>query len=203
MSYQFIQAEFDNNIAIVRMNRPPLNALNGQLYHELLSMIDEFEASNEITGIVITGRGDKAFVYGNALISTQQLSPIGIHEINTISRAALSRIERVSKPIVAAINGLALDSGLELAMACNYCICTEHARFAFPELDETKPSVNRTKRMQNVLMKDSAKELMKKRDVFGPEYALELQIVDEIVTEKQLLSVAKDWASKLRLKDVI
>ncbi|WP_147535561.1 enoyl-CoA hydratase/isomerase family protein [Bacillus marasmi] len=203
MGYQFIRADIDNNIAIISINRPPLNTLNRQIYHELLSMIDELEACNEVSGIVITGGGEKAFVAGRDLIQMQHLKPFSIHELTTIARAALTRIERVSKPVVAAVNGLALDSGLELALACDYCICTNQATFAFPVMDETKQQGSRTKRMERVLSQERVKELVTHRVVFGAEIALELHIVDEIVSTTELLSVSKDWAGKLALKGVI
>lgn len=204
MRYQYIRTEFDKNIAIVYINRPPLNALNTQILHELLSEIDELEARTEISAIVITGGGEKSFVAGNDLIQLQQFNSVGLNELTTISRAAFTRIERVSKPIVAAINGLALDSGLELALACDYIVCSENARFAFPVIDKMNTGGVKTKRMQNVLCKEElVKKVLYHGKVFSAKTALELEIVDTIVSGNDLLTVAKEWALNHSLRDAI
>lgn len=203
MSYQYIRTQYEQNIAIVFINRPPINALNTHILHELLSIIDQLEARNDIAGIVITGEDEKAFVTGYDLIQMQQFKQFAPQDLSSISRAAFARIERVSKPIVAVINGLALESGFELALACDYCICSENARFVFPEIDESKERKVHTKRLQEALVKEQAKELIRNRAVFNAMTALKLEVVDDIIASEDLLAVAMEWARKRPLKDVI
>ncbi|NMD71157.1 enoyl-CoA hydratase/isomerase family protein [Bacillus sp. DNRA2] len=203
MSYQYIRTQYEQDIAIVFINRPPINGLNTQILHELLSMIDKLEARNDIAGIVITGEGEKAFVTGYDLMQIQQFKQFALQDLSTISRAAFARIERVSKPIVAAINGLALESGLELALSCDYRICSENARFIFPKIDESTDRKVHTKRLQDAMVKEQVKDLIRNHTVFNAMTALKLEVVDDIIASEELVDVAMEWARKQPLKDVI
>ena len=100
--------------------------------------------------------------------------------------------------IYAAINGLALGGGLELALACDLRICTEKARFAFPEIGlGIIPGGGGTQRLQKIVGQGNSKELMFFGEMIDADRALQLQIVNKVVPQNELLSAAKEWAGKL------
>jgi enoyl-CoA hydratase len=121
--------------------------------------------------------------------------------MNKISREVFSKIENLTKPVIAALNGLALGGGLELALACDLCISSEKAKFAFPEVGlGIIPGGGGTQRLQKVVGQRIAKELLYFGEMFDAHRALELQIVNKVVPADEVLQTAKEWAEKLAQK---
>lgn len=108
MNYEFLICEIENRVAIVTINRPPVNPLNTQVFHELSVLFGELEANEEVRVIVLTGSGRKAFVAGADINEMAALDLVGVNKMNKTSRTVFSKIENMSKPVIAAINGLAL-----------------------------------------------------------------------------------------------
>src|SRR5690606_13639393 len=126
---------------------------------------------------------------------------VGMLNMNKVSREAFSKIENLTKPVIAAINGLALGGGLELALACDLRIASEKAKFAFPEIGlGIIPGGGGTQRLQRIVGQGIAKELLYFGDMFTAERALELQIVNKVVPSEEVLPAAKEWAEKLAQK---
>ncbi len=198
MEYKFLQCEVENNIALITINRPPLNPLNTQVFREFITLFSELEINNDVQVIIITGSGEKAFVAGADIQEMSTLDQISLMNMSSISRAAFSKIENISKPVIAAINGLALGGGLELALTCDLRICSDTAKFAFPEIGlGIIPGGGGTQRIQKIVGQGVAKELLYFGDMFDAERALELQIVNKVVPAKELLAVTKGWAERL------
>src|SRR5689334_22837814 len=118
MSFEFLLCDIENKVAVVTINRPPVNPLSTKVFQELSYLFDELEANDEVRAIVLTGSGEKAFVAGADINEMANLELVGINKMNKTSRAVFSKIENLTKPVIAAINGLALGGGLELALAC-------------------------------------------------------------------------------------
>src|SRR5690606_6197844 len=151
-----------------------------------------------------TGSGEKAFVAGADLNEMMHLDTVGIMNMNQVSRAAFTKIENLAKPVIAAINGLALGGGLELALACDLRISSAKAKFAFPEVGlGIIPGGGGTQRLQRVVGQGVAKELLYFGDMFDAERALQLQIVNKVVAPEELQSAAKEWAEKLAEKPAV
>lgn len=204
MDLKYLICEIENHVALVTLNRPPVNALNSEVFTELATLIDALDENEEVRAIVLTGSGEKAFIAGADVkeMATQDL--IGLGLMNKKSRTLFSKIENANKPVIAAINGLALGGGLELALACDLRICSEQARFSFPEIGlGIIPGGGGTQRLQKVVGQGIAKELIFFGDMIDANRALELQIVNKVVPRDKLLEEALEWAHKLAKKPAI
>ena len=201
MNAEFLQCEINNKVAVVTINRPPVNPLNSQVFQEIIDVMPELEGRNDVHTIVLTGSGEKAFVAGADINEMLELDTVGMLNMNKVSREAFSKIENLTKPVIAAINGLALGGGLELALACDLRIASEKAKFAFPEIGlGIIPGGGGTQRLQRIVGQGIAKELLYFGDMFTAERALELQIVNKVVPSEEVLPAAKEWAEKLAQK---
>ena len=201
MRYQYLLSEIENHVAIVTINRPPVNPLNTQVFQELSQLFDELDANDDVRVIVLTGSGEKAFVAGADINEMAGLDLVGVNKMNKVSRNVFTKIENVNKPVIAAINGLALGGGLELALSCDLRISSDRAKFAFPEVGlGIIPGGGGTQRLQKIVGQGLAKELIYFGDMFNAERALELHIVNKVVPANEVLSTAKEWAERLAQK---
>ncbi|NNV06234.1 enoyl-CoA hydratase/isomerase family protein [Geobacillus sp. C56-T2] len=204
MNYEFLQCEIENRVAVVSIHRPPLNPLNTKVFQELSALIDELEANQQVGAVVITGAGEKAFVAGADIHEMMDLDLVGMMEMNKISRSAFLKIENASKPVIAAVNGLALGGGCELALACDLRICSEHAKFAFPEINlGIIPGGGGTQRLPRIVGQGVAKELLYFGEMIDAQRALSIHLVNKVVPSDELLPTAKEWAGKLAKKPAI
>ncbi|MGY4113274.1 enoyl-CoA hydratase [Aeribacillus sp. SP014] len=201
MSLEFLTCDIEQHVAVVTINRPPVNPLNSKVFKELVTIFNELEENSQVRVIILTGSGEKAFVAGADINEMADLDLVGMMNMNRVSREAFSKIENASKPVIAAINGLALGGGLELALACDLRICSEKAKFAFPEVGlGIIPGGGGTQRLQKIVGQGIAKELLYFGDMFDANRALELHIVNKVVPGEELLATAKQWAEKLAQK---
>ncbi|AMQ20356.1 enoyl-CoA hydratase/isomerase family protein [Geobacillus sp. JS12] len=204
MNYEFLQCEIENRVAIVSIHRPPLNPLNTKVFQELSALIDELEANQQVGAIIITGTGEKAFVAGADIHEMMNLDLASMMEMNKISRTTFSKIENASKPVIAAVNGLALGGGCELALACDLRICSENAKFAFPEINlGIIPGGGGTQRLPRIVGQGVAKELLYFGEMIDAKRALAIHLVNKVVPADELLPAAKEWAEKLAQKPAI
>ncbi|RRR71914.1 MAG: acetyl-CoA synthetase [Candidatus Viridilinea halotolerans] len=145
--------------AIVTITNPPVNALNERALDELNTIVDHLSRREDIAAVIFTGQGTKSFVAGADI---RQL----LEDMNTFEDAialpnnahlAFRKIERMSKPCVAAINGVALGGGLEFALACHYRVADQHAEFGQPEINlRMLPGYGGTQRLPRLLYKSTA-----------------------------------------------
>lgn len=202
--YEFLLCEKEGHIAVVTINRPPVNPLSTQVFQELAAAFSELDQDDGVRAIVLTGSGEKAFVAGADINEMAGLDLVGINKMNKVSRGVFTQIENSTKPVVVAINGLALGGGFELALACDLRIASEKAKFAFPEVGlGIIPGGGGTQRLQKIVGQGVAKELLYYGDMFDAERALELHIVNKVVSADQVLETAKEWATKLAKKPPI
>ena len=132
MTYEFIKTETQGRILHVTFNRPEVyNAMHPPMHHELSDAWDKFEADRELWVAICTGSGDKAFTAGNDLKFTASGQKIDPPETGFAGLA--NRLNR-SKPIIAAVNGVAMGGGMETALACDIILAADTARFALPEV---------------------------------------------------------------------
>nr|WP_295969784.1 enoyl-CoA hydratase-related protein [uncultured Bacillus sp.] len=203
-TFSSLLCEIDERIAIVSINRPPVNPLNTQVFEELIQLMDELEANEDVNVILITGNGDKAFVAGADLNEMMHLDTVGMLNMSQVSRRAFSKIENLSKPVIAVINGLALGGGFELALACDLRIASEKAKFAFPEIGlGIIPGGGGTQRIQKIAGQGIAKELLYFGEMIDAAQALKLHIINKVTPHSDLISTAKEWARKLTQKPAV
>lgn len=202
--YEFLTCTVENKVAVVTIDRPPVNPLNSDVFQELKQIFEELEDDPNVSAIVLTGAGEKAFVAGADIKEMMNQDLVGINQSNKKSRATFSTIENVTKPVIAAINGVALGGGLELALTCDLRICSEKARFSFPEVGlGIIPGGGGTQRLQKIVGQGIAKELIYFGEMISAERAYELQLVNNVVPQEEVVSAAVKWAEKLAQKPAV
>jgi enoyl-CoA hydratase len=197
MAYQNIIFEKEDSIATVTFNRPDaMNALNNQTRAEFAAAIAEVAADNEIKVLILTGNG-KAFVAGSDIKEFSQTTPYVAHNINRLGEM----VEKLEKPVIAAVNGFCLGGGNEIAMACDIIIASEKAKFGQTEVNiGIIPGGGATQRLPRLIGVCRAKELIYTGDIISAEDALRLGLVNRVVPVDQLMPVAKELAKRIAAK---
>ncbi len=204
MAYEVILVEKDNGVAVITLNRPPMNPLNGQVFQELGRAADELQADPAVKAVIITGQGEKAFAAGADITEMANLTPVEAYEFCQVSRIALEKIENLAKPVIAAVNGLALGGGTELSLACDFRIAASTAKFGQPEINlGIIPGAGGTQRLSRLIGAAKAKELIFLGDIIDAESAEKLGLVNKVVPPGDLLAEARKLASKLASKPAV
>ncbi len=170
------------------INRPDkLNALNVATVTELDAAVATIEGDGAIGAVVITGSGDKAFVAGADISELATLDPIEAKRFAERGQAVFNRIERLDRPVVAAVNGYALGGGCELAMACHLRVATDNAVFGQPEVKlGLIPGYGGTQRLPRLIGRGRALELLLTgRNVTAAE-ALSIGLVNVVCDRSEL-----------------
>ncbi|MDH3211752.1 MAG: enoyl-CoA hydratase-related protein [Myxococcales bacterium] len=194
---EFCQVERDGRILTVTMDRPEvMNALHPPANFELEKVFDEFAAEPDLWVAILTGAGDRAFSAGNDL-KHQASVGAGIKLAATGFAGLTSRFDN-PKPVIAAVNGLALGGGFEIALACDLVIASENASFGLPEprvgLAALGGGMHRLPRQ--IPLKHAMGMLLTGRRVSAQE-GLALGFVNEVVPPERLLDAARCWADQI------
>lgn len=192
--YEFCKTERDGGLFIVTINRPDvMNACHPATNFELQSAFDEFQEDDDLWVAIITGAGDRAFSAGNDL---KFQASGGKMERAEKGFAGLTARYDLNKPVIAAVNGVAMGGGFEIALACDLIIASDNAVFALPEprvgLLAAAGGVHRLPRM--IPMKHAMGMMLTGRRV-GAEEGLKLGFVNEVVPQAELMDAAKRWAA--------
>ena len=198
MYYKNLIVESIKKIGIVKINRPEvLNAVNIETILELEKAMHEFDDNEDILVIIITGEG-KSFVSGSDISKLAQLDALQAREYSQIGQRVLSFIENMEKPVIAAVNGYALGSGCELAMACDIRIASEKAKFGQPEVKlGIIPGHAGTQRLARLVGISIAKELIFTGDIIDAQEALRIGLVNKVVEPESLLEEVNNIANKI------
>ncbi len=193
MIYETIIVETHERVGLVRLNRPQvLNALNAQLVDELGAALDTFEADNSIGCIVVTG-SDKAFAAGADITEMASKTYMQAYLENFIAR--WDRVSRTRKVVIAAVNGFALGGGCELAMMCDFIICSETAKFGQPEIKlGIMPGSGGTQRLTRAVGKAKAMDMCLSGRMMDALEAERAGLVSRIVPADKLLEEALNAA---------
>jgi len=205
MTYNTLLYEKEDGIGIITINRPKeFNALNSEVMAELTALLTDIEGDNEVGVIIITGSGDKAFIAGADVKEMSPKTSITIREFHTANRLLLEKLEKLPKPVIAAINGFALGGGCELAMSCDLRIAAENARLGQPEINlGIIPGAGGTQRLTRLVGMARAKELIYTGDFIDAKTALSIGLVNKVVPQNDLMSEAKTLAQKLLTKSSV
>lgn len=197
--------EYDGPIGILKFNRPEvLNALNRQVFSELISVLSKIEKEKLPKALILTGSGDKAFVAGTDITEMETLSSFEAREFALFARQAIDKIYGLDRPVIAAINGFALGGGCEVAMACDIRIASEKAKLGQPETTlAILPGSGGTQRLPRLIGLSKAKQLIFTGEIIDAKRALELGLVDLVVPHDQLMIEAKKMASTISNKSKI
>mgnify|MGYP001136136739 CR=1 FL=1 len=190
----------EGKIAIFTFNRPEVrNAMNPQTYRELQEAMIDFRDDNELWVGIITGSGDKAFCDGADI--KEQLPFRKEHSYRPWAYPATPmRGLELWKPLIAAINGLALGGGLEIALTCDIRIASENARFGQPEvLIGMMPGGGGTQRLPRVIPWCKAAEILFLGRPIDAQEAYRIGLVNKVVPQDELMPTAKEWAEAICL----
>ncbi|SDO35084.1 enoyl-CoA hydratase/isomerase family protein [Desulforhopalus singaporensis] len=197
MAYENIIFEKEDNIAVVTFNRPEaMNALNNQTRAEFGEAVREVEADDDIRVLILTGSG-KAFVAGSDIKEFHATTPYAAHNIVRLG----SIVEKLAKPVIAAVNGFCLGGGCEIAMGCDLIIASEKAKFGQPEINlGIIPGGGGTQRLQRLVGMCRAKELIFTGDIIRAEEAERIGLVNRVVAMDELMPTAREVAAKIAVK---
>jgi enoyl-CoA hydratase len=199
MSYENIAVEKDGAIGIVTLNRPQqLNALSYGLVKELALALEALDQDPEVRVLIVTG-GEKVFAAGADI---KEMADAGPFDERVQGRLAFrDRINKISKPVVAAVSGYALGGGCELALSCDIIVASETARFGQPEINlGTIPGSGGTQRLTRLVGKYRAMEMVLVGEYVDAAEAQRLGLVNKVVPVELLLEEAKAIAGKIAAK---
>ncbi|MBN2041191.1 MAG: enoyl-CoA hydratase/isomerase family protein [Spirochaetes bacterium] len=204
MSYEFITLEKKDRIATITINRPKMNPLSRKTYEEIEQAAKEANSDQQVKVVILTAAGDKAFASGLDLKDVAGRSKEEMTEIWSASNKASTAVAAIEKPVIAAINGMALGGGLELALCCDIRIAVEKARFSQPELGlGIIPGGGATQRLTRLIGTSKAKELFFTGEMFNARTALELGIINKIVPDDKLIEEATALAASIAGKSAV
>lgn len=202
--WQYIRTEVEDNIAVLTIDHPPVNSFNRQVVMELDEATDQLLADDEVKAIVITGGGTNAFVAGadipeiKGLLEKPEDGYAAAREFIERGQGVFLKIEKASKPIIAAINGFCLGGGLELSMACHMRVCSDRARLGQPEINlGIIPGWGGTQRLPRLAGKGKAIELILTGDMLTAQEAYRVNLVNKVVPAGAVLKEARDLARKI------
>ena len=196
MAYQFIRVERDGPVTVFTLNRPEvMNALHSPAHFELHEAFDTFAADPEQWVGIVTGAGERAFSAGNDL---KHQAAGGGMSLPPSGFAGLTSRFDLAKPLIAAVNGLAMGGGFEIALACDLVVASETAAFALPEprvgLAALAGGLHRLPRM--IGQKQALGMILTGRRVSAAEGA-SLGFVNEVTSPDALMDAARSWASQI------
>jgi 3-hydroxypropionyl-coenzyme A dehydratase len=180
---KYIQLEPQGNIAIVRINRPEaLNAMNIDVIAELSKTIDIIAADESIGVVIITGAGERSFCAGADISYMVNIEPMQAERYATSAQGVINKIERLEKPVIAAVNGFALGGGCELAMACDIRIASSNAKIGQPEVTiGIPPGWGGSQRLMRLVGPAKAKEMIFTGKMITADEAHQIGLVNKVV----------------------
>ncbi len=205
MEFKFTLYEKADGIATITINRPEVrNALNNETIAELHARLEDAEKDEAVRVIVITGAGDRAFCSGLDLNIVKDVTPVGGAELSMRGQSLCNRVESLSKPVIAAINGFAFGGGTELALASDIRIAAETASVGLTELNVGLiPGWGGTQRLPRCVGKGKAKEMIFASRRVDAKTAEQLGLVNMVVPADQLTAKTKEFALEVASKSPI
>lgn len=196
MTYQTILTETRGRVGVVTLNRPgAMNAFNLLMLGEVFSALEEFDASETVGAIIITGN-EKAFAAGADIKEMADLSYI---EMLTQERVKIwDRIRGIRKPVIAAVSGWALGGGCEFVLACDMVVASESAKFGQPEITiGIIPGAGGTQRLARLVGKHLAMEMVINNRTLTAAEAQQFGLVNRIVPVEGYLDAAVVFAEEI------
>jgi enoyl-CoA hydratase len=199
MDYKNLLLETADGVAVLTINSPrTLNALNSEVLGELECALYELNLDAGVKAVVLTGAGEKAFVAGADIKEMAAMTAHEGHQFGLKGQRVMMLIEKMTKPVIAAVNGYALGGGLELALACDFIYASEKARFGFPEVTlGIMPGFGGTQNLSRLIGPNRANEMIFTGKMLDAAKALAWGIVNEVFPPEALLSKAKETAAAI------
>jgi enoyl-CoA hydratase len=201
MTTEKVRYKVQDGIAYVTINNPQkMNILDFDAYNGLILSFESIEEDDQVRVAILTAEGDKAFICG------QDISTFNIKTVRDgkrllrLATKLFTRLESMNKPVIAAVNGLALGGGTEIILACDMVVASEKARFGLPESGIGVVPVWGAIRLANAVGRSKAKELMMTGDIISAKEAMEIGLVNKVVPQENLLGAAEEIARKVMTK---
>ncbi|CUH84343.1 enoyl-CoA hydratase [Thalassovita mediterranea] len=203
MAYETIIVEVEDHIALVKLNRPDaMNALNAQLMSELADAMKSAQTNDKVRCIVLTGN-EKAFAAGADIKMMSEKSYTDVFTEDLFG-AECAEVTNVRKPVIAAVSGYALGGGCELAMMCDFIICSDTAKFGQPEVNlGVMAGIGGTQRLTRAIGKAKAMDMNLTGRFMDAEEAERAGLVSRIVPAKKLMEEAMGAAGKIAEKGMV
>lgn len=181
---KYIQVEPQEDIATIRINRPEaLNAMNTDVISELSRAIDIVGVDDSIKVVIITGAGDRSFCAGADISYMVDIDPMTAERYASAAQSVLNKIEKLEKPVLAAVNGFALGGGCELAMVCDLRIASSNAKLGQPEVTiGIPPGWGGTQRLMRIVGPAKAKEMVFTGKMITADEAFQIGLVNKVVS---------------------
>ena len=189
----------DHNVATVTLNRPEaLNAFNSEELEALLHAFTWLRDESGLRCVILTGAGERSFAAGADIKQMVDLDAQGGHAFGVLGHAVANAIERLPQPVIAAVNGFAFGGGCELALACDFRICSENAVFAQPEVKlGIPPGWGGTQRLPRVVGPGMAAELILTGRNVKADEALRIGLVNSVHPLPDLMPKARALADAI------
>jgi len=195
-SAEFVALEVDGGVATIRLDRPPMNALNAQVQEELRAAAREVTARTDVRAVVLYG-GPKVFAAGADVKEMATMSYVDMVERSAGLQSAFTAVAQIPKPVVAAVTGYALGGGCELALTADLRICADNAKLGQPEiLLGIIPGAGGTQRLPRLIGPSRAKDLVYTGRFVAAEEALRIGLVDRVVPPSEVYDAAREWAAQ-------
>ena len=200
LNLQYFTLEVKKHVAIFTLQRPEVrNALNEECYLELMRFVDYAQDCDDIRVIIITGAGDKAFAAGADIRMLNEMS--GVTSLKGIAIKAMVKMEECTKPIIAAVNGIAFGGGFEMALASDIRVVSENAKFGLPETNlGVLPGAGGTQNLARMIGVGRTKEVVMAGRVLNADEAVEYGLALKKVPLDQLMDAAMEVAETLMKK---
>ena len=194
----FVKYEQKDQVAVLTIDRPEaLNALNTQVLCDLDEAIAKVEQADDVRVVILTGAG-RSFVAGADIGEMKGFSAIDGKKFGVHGGSIFLRLENLSKPVIAAVNGFALGGGCELAMACDIRLASEKAKFGQPETGlGITPGFGGTQRLPRIVGVSKAMELILTAKTIGAEEAKAIGLVSEVYPAEELMDKAMELAQAI------
>ncbi len=194
--------ELENGVYLLKINRPKvLNALSKEVFDHLDQKLDELGEKAGFRALIVTGEGEKAFVAGADIAAMQEMSSEEASRFCRYGQSVFSKLENLSVPVIAAVNGFCLGGGFELALACDFIFASENAKFGLPEVSlGLIPGFGGTQRLSRNLGLSYAKYLVTTGQMVSADELLSRGLVIQVVPQAHLLTQCIEVAKTITKK---
>jgi len=198
MNYSILNYQQDSGIGVLTITRPEaLNALNSLFFKEFNDFLHTIQSVKDLKVLIVTGEG-KAFVAGADIAEMQKMKVREGYNFSKVGQDALSKLVNLEVPVIAAVNGFALGGGCELAMACDFRIASNKAKFGMPEVSlGLIPGYGGTQRLSRLVGLGDALYLVLTGQMIDANEALRIGLVQKVVEPENLMMEARSLANKI------
>lgn len=199
MELKYIKLEISESVTTLTINRrETMNSLSSEVLGELECALYELDRDDSVKVVVITGAGEKAFVAGADIQEMSEMTSFEGHAFGRTGQRVMLFIEKMKKPVIAAVNGFALGGGLELALACDFIYASEKAKLGFPEVGlGIMPGFGGTQALSRLIGPNRAKELIYSGRIINAQKALAWGIVNEVFAPEELMAKTLETAREI------